>query len=44
VDHYEETLVSAYTAQDKPKDAAADVAPDTLIMRLTYSLSLKKVN
>jgi hypothetical protein len=44
VDDYEETLVSAYTAQDKPKDAAADVAPDTLIMRLTYSLSLKKIN
>jgi hypothetical protein len=44
VESYEETLVSAYTAQDKPKDAAADVAPDTLIMRLTYGLSLKKVN
>lgn len=44
VDSYEETLVSSYTAQDKPKDAAADVAPDTLIMRLTYSLSLKKIN
>jgi hypothetical protein len=44
VDNYEETLISAYTAQDKPKDAAADVAPDTLIMRLTYSISLKKIN
>jgi hypothetical protein len=44
VDSYEETLVSSYTAQDKPKDAAADVAPDTLVMRLTYSLSLKKIN
>lgn len=44
VNSYEETLVSAYTAQDKPKDAAADTAPDTLIMRLTYSLSLKKID
>jgi hypothetical protein len=44
VDSYEETLISSYTAQDKPKDAAADVAPDTLIMRLTYSLSLTKIN
>lgn len=44
VNSYEETLVSAYTAQDKPKDAAADAAPDTLIMRLTYSLSLKKID
>ncbi|MBM4102735.1 MAG: hypothetical protein FJ263_01615 [Planctomycetes bacterium] len=41
---YEETLVSSYTAQDKPKDAAQDVAPDTLIMRLTYGISVKKVN
>jgi hypothetical protein len=44
VNDYEETLISSYLAQDKPKDAAADVAPDTLIMRLTYSLSLKKIN
>jgi hypothetical protein len=44
VNSYEETLVSAYTAQDKPKDAAADTAPDTLIMRLTYSHSLKKID
>jgi hypothetical protein len=44
VDSYEETLVSTYTAQDKPADAKADAAPDTLIMRLTYVLSLKKVN
>jgi hypothetical protein len=44
VDNYEETLVSNYVAQDKPKDAAADAAPDTLVMRLTYSLGLKKTN
>lgn len=44
LEEYEETLVSSYTAQDKPKDAAQDTAPDTLIMRLTYGISLKKVN
>lgn len=44
VNSYEEAFVSTYTAQDKPKDAAADTAPDTLIMRLTYNLSLKKID
>jgi hypothetical protein len=44
LEEYEETLVSSYTAQDKPKDAAQNVAPDTLIMRLTHGIRLKKVN
>jgi hypothetical protein len=44
LEEYEETLVSSYLAQDKPKETAQDVAPDTLVMRLTYGISLKKVN
>jgi hypothetical protein len=45
LEEYEETLVSSYTAQDKPTDTAKqNTAPDTLIMRLTYGISIKKVN
>jgi len=43
-EEYEEKLVSSYLAQDKPKDSAPDAAPDTLVMRLTYGISLKKIN
>jgi hypothetical protein len=42
-DEYEETLVSSYTAQDNPKSSAGDAAPDTLVMRLTYGVSLRKI-
>jgi hypothetical protein len=44
VNSYEETFVSSYTAQDKPSNASADTPPDTLIMRLTYSLNLRKID
>jgi hypothetical protein len=43
VEEYEETLVSSNVAQDKPTGAKEDTAPDTLIMRLTHGISLKKV-
>lgn len=41
---YNETLVSSYVAQEKPQNAPADAAPDTLLMQLTYGISLKKLN
>jgi len=44
VSEYNETLVSSYVAQEKPQNAPADAAPDTLLMQLTYSISLKKIN
>ncbi|MEN6306765.1 MAG: hypothetical protein ABFD91_03335 [Anaerohalosphaeraceae bacterium] len=44
VSEYNETLVSSYVAQEKPQNAPADAAPDTLLMQLTYSISLKKLN
>lgn len=39
----EETLVSTYTASEMPQGAAADALPDTLMMSLTNSISLKKI-
>jgi hypothetical protein len=44
VSEYNETLVSSYVAQEKPQNAPEDAAPDTLLMQLTYSISLKKLN
>ncbi len=44
VSEYNETLVSSYVAQEKPQNAPEDAAPDTLLMQLTYSISLKQIN
>lgn len=43
VEHFEETLVSTYTASEMPQNAAADALPDTLMMKLTSGLSVKKI-
>lgn len=40
---YEENLVSTYTASEMPQNAPADALPDTLMMRLTNGISLKKI-
>ncbi len=39
----EEKLVSTYTASEMPQNAPADALPDTLMMRLTNGVSLKKI-
>jgi hypothetical protein len=39
----EEKLVSTYTASEMPQNAPADALPDTLMMRLTNGVSLKKL-
>ena len=40
---YGETLVSTYTAQEMPENAAPDKGPDTLTMRFTNRISMKKL-
>jgi hypothetical protein len=40
---FEENLVSTYTASEMPQNAPADALPDTLMMRLTNGISLKKI-
>jgi len=40
---YGETLVSTYTAQEMPENAAPNKGPDTLTMQFTNRLSMKKL-
>ena len=40
---YDETLVSTYLAQEMPENAAPDKGPDTLTMRFTNRVSMKKL-
>jgi hypothetical protein len=40
---YDETLVSTYVAQEMPENAAPNKGPDTLTMRFTNRVSMKKL-
>jgi hypothetical protein len=40
---YDETLVSTYLANEMPENAAPDKGPDTLTMRFTNRVSMKKL-
>jgi len=42
--HFEETLISSYVAQQMPENGDPEKGPDTLLMRFTNRVELKKLN